>query len=215
MSEQRTGRLASVERAIDHAWGVGHHEGATYEGTWGGHFVTMLICALLSIFIIPIPWMVIKYFRWVLQNISLDGRRLIFTATGGRLLIRCIIWFFWALIPIYGLLTLPKKIAQFVVSHLHFEDQPDGQSEFHGSSIAMWLLAIVFFAAPPAMISYLLSHSTIDGVQFVNKASIFAWIAKFIFWGLMNLITLGFFAFLGAELNAVWRFLAEYTVVQR
>jgi len=80
--------------------------------------------AVLLIIVITLgigtPWAVCLKQNWVIRHTILDGKRLKFDGTGGKLFMKYIVWWIFTVITlgIYSL-WLGIKMKQWVVSHTH------------------------------------------------------------------------------------------------
>jgi hypothetical protein len=83
----------------------------------------------------------------------------------------------------------------------HFEGE-SGTSEFKGGRIEFLLILLAaplaFVFGLPIMLSYVFGNSVIDGKKLSFHLNGFALWAQSVYWGVMGIITVGFYYILGA-----------------
>ncbi len=98
-------------------------EGSDWDGSVFDTFINSLAASLIIVLTcgIATPWAICYMMKFVISHATIDGKRLIFTGTGGSLFGNWIKWFLLTVITcgIYGFWVYPR-LYQWVVRNLHF-----------------------------------------------------------------------------------------------
>ncbi|MBI5647560.1 MAG: DUF898 family protein [Ignavibacteriae bacterium] len=96
----------------------------TFDGGVSTYFGTAILAALLTVFTagLGFPWALCMKQRWITKHTLIDGRRLIFTAHGGGLILLWIKWMLLIFITlgIYSFWVGPN-LQRWIVEHTDFE----------------------------------------------------------------------------------------------
>ena len=89
---------------------------------------------------IAYPWAACMLYNYQFKHTVYNGKRLKFEGTGGDLFVNMFKWVFFSLITcgIY-LFFVPVRKTKWVISNLHFEDEPHitGESYFDGNTLQL------------------------------------------------------------------------------
>lgn len=101
--------------------------GSYFDGGLLEMIVVRLGMLVLSLFTLGLgtPWAIALYFRYQVNHTVIEGRRLYFIGTGGRLFLQWLKWWFFTLLTlgIYGF-WLPIKLEQWKTENtIHAEAQ--------------------------------------------------------------------------------------------
>lgn len=169
----------------------GHEEQtpqSTFNGTVGGCFAVKLAIFLLVVLTLGLatPWAICIWHKWRMENLVIDGERLVFDGKGRRLFWRYVGWFFLTIITIGNYAwTVRIKIHDWLTEHTHFEgNQYRKYYEIHNNGSAFGgdqmehirlfvkqLLLVIFtlgFGLPWAVCmqqKWRLENTVIDGKQ--------------------------------------------------
>ena len=150
---------------------------------------------------------------------------MVYTATGGRYFVKRVIWLVLTVITlgIYALLFRPVREQQFLVEHLHFVGEKQGNAnKFHGGWMDYFLVRMTAFALMftfigiPFGISMLYNFRyanwEIDGKRFVFHGTWNSILARTAYWLLLTVCTVGLWAFF-AKRAAYQRWITENLVI--
>ena len=156
------------------------------------------------------PWAQCMLYSWQMKHTVYNGKRLKFEGTGGDLFVNMFKWIFFSIITLgIYILFIPIKKAKWVLSNIHYEDEPlvKGESYFDGHTIQFIginiLTKIVTFLSfgilyPFAMcikLKWINKHSIINRKKIVFDGNGFQLWGKYILWCFLTIITLGIFGF--------------------
>jgi hypothetical protein len=201
------GTLARLRDRIKDGFGIKTKEtaGSVFTATKMQVFVKLLILCLLSLLTLCIgfPFFFVNFIKWVYSKTKINGKGITFSGTGGQFFVKCLIWGLLSIVTvgIYAILCVPREYCRFFVTNTHFEGET-GTSEFKGGRIEFLLIllaaGLAFVFGPPIMLSYVFGNSVIDGKKLSFHLSGLALWAQCVYWGVMGIITFGFFYFLVA-----------------
>jgi len=201
------GTFVRFRERIKDGFGIKTKEtaGSVFTATKMELFIKLLILCLLSVVTLGIgfPFFYINFLKWVYSKTKINGRGLIFSGTGTQYFIKNLIWVLLSAVTfgIYFLFFVPREYCKFFVENTHFEDGT-GTSEFHGGRIEFLLILLAcplaFVFGPPIVLSYAFGNSVIDGKKLSFHLDGLALWAQMVYWGVMGIITLGFYYILGA-----------------
>lgn len=93
-----------------------------WDGTVLDTIVNSIVAILIIVFTcgIATPWAICYIYKFVIDHVIVDGRRLKFTGTGGSLFATWIKWFLLIIITcgIYSLWVTPR-LYKWIASHTH------------------------------------------------------------------------------------------------
>lgn len=200
------GTLARLRERIKDGFGIKTKEtvGSVFTATKTEMFIKLLILGLLSAvtFGIGFAWFFVSFLKWVYSKTKINGKGITFSATGGQLFVKGLIWGLLSVVTlgIYFILCVPREVCKFFVENTHFEGGT-GKSEFNGGRIEFLLILLAaplaFVFGLPIALSYVFGNSVIDGKKLSFHLNGFALWAQNVYWGVMGIITLGFYFFLG------------------
>lgn len=95
-----------------------------WDGSVLDTIVNSIIASLIIVFTcgIATPWAICYIYKFVINHVLVDGRRLKFTGNGGSLFATWIKWFILIVITcgIYSFWVTPR-LYKWIASHTHFE----------------------------------------------------------------------------------------------
>ena len=157
---------------------------------------------------IGIPWAKCMLYSYQFKHTVYNGKRLKFEGTGGDLFVNMFKWVLLTLITfgIYGFFV-PVRKTQWVISNIHFEDEPaaKGESYFDGKTIQLIgvnilcniLNVISLGLLFPFTICYKLGwinrHTVINRKKIVFDGKALSLFGHWLLWGFFTIITLGIF----------------------
>jgi len=189
---------------------------STFTGSaWGlfGWSLLGLITSYLSIilfFLFPIYFT--NYCKWYFSKWIIDGKRLVFKYDKPYWGI--IGWELFIIITLgFGSYYAFRRILQWQMSHVHFEDSLEKVSDFDGSAwglfgwsilsvVSIYLLFIPFIFVYAPLNRWYDEHTIIDGnrLQFTYRGP--AW--PVLGWSLFSLLTLGLGSFYAQKRILMW-----------
>ena len=94
------------------------YDGSVFETflyTLGASLIIMVSCGIAT------PWAVCLMYKFIIDHVIIDNRRLYFDGTGGQLFGNWIKWFLLTVVTcgIYGFWVAPR-MYHWVASHTHF-----------------------------------------------------------------------------------------------
>jgi hypothetical protein len=201
------GTLRRLRDRIKDGFGVKTKEtaGSVFTATKMEVFIKLLILVLLSVitFGIGFPFFYVTFLKWVYSKTKINGRGITFIGTGKQYFVKNLIWLLLSVVTfgIYAILCVPREYCKFFVENTHFEGD-NGISEFHGGRIEFLLVilacCLAFVFGPPILFSYVFGNSVIDGKKLSSHLNGFTLWAQSVYWGVMGIITFGFYFILGA-----------------
>jgi uncharacterized membrane protein YjgN (DUF898 family) len=205
---QNVGTLSRLRSRIKDGFGVKTTEtaGSVFTATKMEMFIKLLILVLLTIitFGIGFPFFYVSFLKWIYSKTKINGKGITFSATGGQYFVKNLIWCLLSIVTfgIYAILCVPREYCKFFVENTHFEGE-NGKSEFQGGRIEFLLILLAakplaFVFGPPIVLSYVFGNSVIDGKKLSFHLNGLTLWAQVVYWGVMGIITLGFYYILGA-----------------
>jgi len=202
------GTLARLRDRIKDGFGIKtkETEGSVFTATIMELFIKLLILGFLSVItlFIGFPFFYVNFLKWVYSKTKINGKGITFNGTGGQYFVKNLIWTLLSIVTfgIYAILCVPREYCKFFVENTHFEGET-GISEFKGGRIEFLLVLLAanpltFVFGPPIVLSYIFGNSVIDGKKLSFHLNGLALWAQLTYWGVMGIITLGFYFFLGA-----------------
>lgn len=172
-------------------------------------FIQLLILCLLSMLTLGIgfSWFFVRFMKWVYSHTKINGKTITFNATGGELFVKFLVWALLSIVTIgiYFIFFYSRGFCKFIVENTKIVGET-GVSKFQGGKIE-WLLVLLAFGnpivwifAPTLMLSYIFGNSIISGKKLLFHLSGMGFWAQIVYWGVMILITFGFYLFLVAPL---------------
>ena len=159
---------------------------------------------------IAYPWAACMLYNYQFKHTVYNGKRLKFEGTGGDLFVNMFKWVFFSLITcgIY-LFFVPVRKTKWVISNLHFEDEPHitGESYFDGNTLQLIgvnilcnLLTIFTFGLlyPFAVcfrLKWINKHAIINRKKLIFKGKSINLLGKYLLWTFLTLITFGIYGF--------------------
>lgn len=186
-----------------------------FNGSAWGIFGWMVLISLSSfLFLIPLAFVMPRYWTWYYSHVIIDDRQLEFNEEGPY-------WgaIGWALFSVitFGIGTFfaQKKMNQYIISHVHVAGEPVSESSFYGSAwgIFGWSivssLAMFFFMIPYAFVYPLVAkwqndHTIVSGRQLVLDYSGPYW--GVIGWAIFSAVTFGIGSFYAEKKLTQWLF---------
>lgn len=157
---------------------------------------------------IATPWAKCMLYSWEYKHTVLNGKRLKFEGTGGDLFVQYIKWIFFTIITLgIYLIVLPVRKTRWVVSNLHFEDEPfvEDESYFDGKTIQLigvnllcdFLIVISLGILFPFTVCYkrkwICKHSIINRKKIAFTGKALSLFGKYILWVFLTIITFGIY----------------------
>ena len=170
-----------------------------------------LLAFLITIVTLTIakPWADKLILEYKINHTVYNGKRLKFEGKGASLFVQRFKWIFFSIITlgIYSL-WIPIKMEKWVVSNIHFEDEPfiEDESYFDGKLIQMigvnlftYLLSIISFGLlVPYTVCYkqrwIAKHTIINRKRIKFDGKAMSLIGHYILWWFLTIITLGIFS---------------------
>jgi len=189
---------------------------STFTGSAWGLFGWSLLGAItgyLSIilfFLYPIYFT--QYCKWYFSKWVIDGKRLVFKYN--KPYWGYIKWELFILITLgFGTFYALKKILQWQMSHVHFEDNNEKVSDFDGSAwglygwtllttLSLYFLFIPFIFIYAPLNRWFNSHTIIDGNKLLFTYRGPAW--PLLGWSLFSIFTLGIGIFYAQKRILMW-----------
>jgi hypothetical protein len=189
---------------------------STFTGSAWGLFAWSLlgiITAYLSIilfFLYPIYFT--QYCKWYYSKWVIDGKRLVFNYN--KPYWGYIKWVLFIIITLgFGTYYALKRILQWQMSHVHFEDNGEKVSDFDGSawglfgwtllagfSVYLLFIPYIFLYAP--LNRWINGHTIIDGDRLLFTYRGPAW--PVLGWSLFSILTLGLGSFYAQKRILMW-----------
>ncbi len=180
-----------------------------FDGGYFGYIGYQILYCLISVFSlgIAVPWAMCMMERWRVNHTVINGRRLKFTGTGGKLFGKYILGVFLTIITfgIYGI-WFGLNIQKWMTSHTVYADDPDetaskftgGAGGWFGYHVLFIVLSLVTFGIgiPFAMVMlerWKLSNTVIGGSPLVFNGSGGRLFGKMLLWALLSVVTFGIF----------------------
>lgn len=99
---------------------------STWDGTVLETFVASLVSSIIITFTCGLctPWAICYMYRFILDHMIIDGKRITFDGTGGQLFGNWIKWFLLTIITcgIYSFWVMPR-LYQWIAKHTHFSQR--------------------------------------------------------------------------------------------
>ena len=169
-----------------------------------------ILAALITgvTFGIAYPWAKCMLYSWQIKHTVYNGKRLKFEGTGGELFVNMFKWFFFTLITlgIYAF-VIPVRKARWVVSNIHYEDEPlaTGESFFDGHTLPLiginilcniltiCSLGILYPFTVCLKLRWINKHVVINRKKLVFDGKALSLWGKYILWTFLTLITFGIY----------------------
>lgn len=184
-------------------------EGSRFDGNFWQYLGWTLLSRLLTTvtFGIAYPWAKCMLLRWEVGHTVVNGRRLKFTGTGGKLFGKYILWAFLTIITcgIYSI-WMSLRMKKWVVKHTTYADgNTTGISRFTGTVLgyfgihilaAMLTVFTIGIGTPWAkrmLLQWEAKHTYICGTRlgFIGKGG--QLFGKYLLWGLLTIVTFGIY----------------------
>lgn len=169
-----------------------------------------ILAALITgvTFGIAYPWAKCMLYSWQIKHTVFNGKRLKFEGTGGELFVNMFKWFFFTIITlgIYAFI-IPVRKARWVISNIHYEDEPlvTGESFFDGHTLPLiginilsniltiCSLGILYPFTVCLKLRWINKHIVINRKKLVFDGKAISLWGKYILWTFLTLITFGIF----------------------
>ncbi|MBE6801899.1 MAG: DUF898 family protein [Ruminococcaceae bacterium] len=180
-----------------------------FDGGYFGYIGHQILYCLISVFSlgIAVPWAMCMMERWRVNHTVINGRRLKFTGTGGKLFGKYILGVILTIITfgIYGI-WFGLSIQKWMTSHTVYADDPDetaskftgGAGGWFGYHVLFIVLSLVTFGIgmPFAMVMlerWKLSNTVIGGSPLAFNGLGGRLFGKMLLWALLSVVTFGIF----------------------
>lgn len=181
---------------------------------WGLFGWNILLMIAVMFFIIPVVFVIPKYYKWYYSHVIIDGKQLYFDYDEP--------WWGFLGWLIFGYITLglgaiyaSKKMIQFEISHVKMIDESGAISEFNGSAwgllgwglltvISVYLLIFPVCFVIVKMNKWFTSHTIISGKQLTFDFDGAWW--GFLGWMLFIFVTFGLGAYYAQKKELQWIF---------
>ena len=225
----KTGAFLRTKRVIDKAFGLTEERTENkFIGTWGRFWWKRFCYILFAIITLGLgtAWSITWMRRYAWGNTVVNGKKLVYTATGGAYFVKRLVWLILTIITlgIYALLFRPIREEQFLVEHLHFEgEQSTGATtKFHGGWIDFFLVRVISFLLIITLVgipfglsmryNFRYANWQIDGKRFNFHGTWNSILARTVYWELLSICSLGMW-FIFARHAARQRWIAEHLTV--
>jgi len=157
---------------------------------------------------IATPWGECMMLNYEISHTVINGKRLKFVGNGGNLFIERFKWIFFSIITL-GIYTLwiPVKKTKWIVSNIHFEDEPyvKEESYFDGKVLQLvginilcnFLNVISLFTLFPFTVCiklrWIAKHSIINRKKIVFDGMGIGLLGKYLLWLFLTIITFGIY----------------------
>lgn len=179
---------------------------------WGLFGWNILIALSAYLLLIPIAFVIPKYFKWYYENMEIDGKKLEFEYEGPWWGI--LGWILFIIVTLgIGSFYASKRIMQFTIEHTKVVGESGEESSFDGSawgilgwsmltSLCTYLLLIpLAFVIVPINVWYN-QHTKISGRQLTFKHEGPWW--GILGWMLFTIVTLGIGSFYAQKKQIQW-----------
>jgi|GEM_PF-2513087 len=204
----REGAFERTKRVIDKAFGITEvRSNNQFNGTW---FEVWLKRFLYTLFVmvtfgIGTAWAITWWRRYMWNNTVVDGKQMVYTATGGDYFVKRIVWLLLSIVTfgVYAIFFRPVREEAYLLNHLHFVgEQPQGAvNQFHGGWMdfflvrtTAYLLMFTIVGLPFGMsmlYNFRYANWQVDGKRFVFHGSWNSIMARTAFWLLLTASTFG------------------------
>ena len=169
---------------------------------------------------IMIPWTTSWKYKYYAERTTYSGKKVKFDGKGIQLLGRWILWELLTIVTV-GIYAFFMAIAlkKWVIKHQHFEDEPEAESEYTGTTFGRGLMVFFLrilqgitlgFATPYVenkIARYDMEHTSISGHPLVFGGTAKKLLGNYMLWTLFSIITIGVYAILVLPMN-----MNKYTV---
>ncbi|MCR5146839.1 MAG: DUF898 domain-containing protein [Clostridia bacterium] len=156
------------------------------------------------------PWAQCMLYSYQYKHTVYNGKRLKFDGTGGELFVNYFKWTFFTIITLgIYLIFVPIKKTKWIVSNLHYEDEPlvKGESYFDGTTLqligvnllSMFLNSLSLGLLYPFTVCFKLKwinkHTIINKKKLVFSGKAINLFGKYLLWCFLTFITFGIYGF--------------------
>ena len=174
---------------------------------------------------ILIPWTSAWKQKYYAEHTTFSGKKVVFDGKGIQLLGKWILWTLLCIITagIYGFF-MAIALKKWIVKHQHFEDEPNVESEYTGTTFGRGIMvillrilqAITLGLATPYVENkiqeYDMEHTIISGHPLVFDGTAAKLLGNFLLWILLSIVTIGFYAILVLPMN-MKRYAVKHSMV--
>ncbi len=153
-------------------------------------------------------WAKCMLYSYEINHTVYNGKRLKFEGDGGDLYVNMFKWRFFSIITLgIYLLFVPAKKANWVISNIHFEDEPFVRNEsfFYGKPIHLFGVNILCFMLNCISLGLLYPFTSCYKLRWINKHTIInrkklvftgnglSLFGKYLLWYFLSAITIGIY----------------------
>ena len=157
---------------------------------------------------IAYPWAMCMLYNYQFKHTVYNGKRLKFEGTGGDLFVNIFKWVFFTIITLgIYLFFVPIRRTKWVISNLHFEDEPYNKDESYFDGNTLQLIGVNILCNILNLISlgllypftvcyklkWINKHAIINRKRLIFKGKSLNLFGKYLLWIFLTIITFGIF----------------------
>lgn len=169
-----------------------------------------ILAIIITVFTLTIAsaWAEKLLIAYKIDHTIYNGKRLKFEGTGAALFVQRFKWIFFTIITfgIYAL-WIPIKKEKWVVSNIHFEDEPFNKEDSYFDGVLLGLIGVNLFSRILTLISlgllypfvicykqkWITKHTIINRKKLVFSGKALNLVGHYLLWYFLTLITVGIF----------------------
>lgn len=179
---------------------------------WGIFGWSVLISLSTFLFLIPLAFVMPKYWEWYYSHITIDDKQLEFTNTAPYW--GAVGWILFTIVTFgIGAFYAQKKMHQYTISNVHVDGEEEYSSNFRGSAWGLlgWgiisYFAMMAFAIPYAFVLPLIHKWMNDKTMINERQLVFNYSGPYwgaIGWMFFSVVTFGIGSFYAQKRITMW-----------